>query len=104
MSSWSRLVRFIPKSGGSPLIGEPVDPSVDVGLANYQGEQVMVNVFSGKSILDAGERTSRTEEVEQLLSPLAESEVGTIRGIGLNVSSWQANDIAEGSTTPMRKK
>lgn len=80
-------MRFIPKSGASePVIGEPEDPTQDVGLASYNSEPIKVAVFSGKSILSPGERTGKTVEVDRLLSPLAEEEVGTIRCIGLNVS------------------
>ena len=79
------LVRFIPKSGNEPVIGEPQDPSQDVGLASYNSEPIKISVFSGKSVLSPGEKTGDTAEVSRLLSPLAEEEVGTIRCIGLNV-------------------
>jgi hypothetical protein len=87
MSSYSRLVRFLPKSSSTtPLIGEPVNAEQDVGLASYAGETIEVDVFSGSSILNPGEKTGKKEVVERLLSPLAQNEVGTIRCIGLNVS------------------
>jgi 2-keto-4-pentenoate hydratase/2-oxohepta-3-ene-1,7-dioic acid hydratase in catechol pathway len=87
MSTYSRLVRFQPTAASSsPLIGQPRDPKQDVGLASYAGEKIEVDVFSGKSILAPGEPTGETAVVETLLSPLAASEVGTIRCIGLNVS------------------
>ncbi len=79
------LVRFIPRSSSTPLLGEPTDPDVDVGLAAYAGEDVEVAVFSGSSVLKPGERTTRREMVERVLSPLTQDEVGTIRCIGLNV-------------------
>ncbi|KZT53795.1 putative mitochondrion protein [Calocera cornea HHB12733] len=82
--AWSRLVRFVPKSGSTPLLGEPVDPAQDVGLATYKGEEVKVAVYSGSSVLSPGEKTGQVEVVERLLSPLAQEEVGTIRCIGLN--------------------
>ncbi|KAI1059951.1 hypothetical protein LB506_009023 [Fusarium annulatum] len=79
------LVRFVPKSAPSSiLIGEPVQASLDVGLASREGKDISVNVFSGRSVLSPGSRTDRTESVERLLSPLAQEEVGTIRCIGLN--------------------
>lgn len=87
MASYARLIRFVPKSGGSPLIGEPVDAAVDVGLASFEGKNIEVNVFSGKSVLSPGEKTGKTETVDKVLSPLAQAEVGTIRCIGLNVSA-----------------
>ncbi|EWG50945.1 hypothetical protein FVEG_10061 [Fusarium verticillioides 7600] len=84
-SAFKRLVRFVPKSAPSSiLIGEPVQASLDVGLASREGKDITVNVFSGRSVLSPGSRTDRTESVERLLSPLAQDEVGTIRCIGLN--------------------
>jgi len=84
-SSWSRLVRFVPKSSPSKvLIGEPVNQTIDLGLASYAGDKIDVNVYDGSSVLDAGKETGKIEQVDRLLSPLSESEVGTIRCIGLN--------------------
>lgn len=80
-------MRFVPKSNLSKvLIGEPIDPKLDVGLALYQGREVAVHPFSGTSVLSPGQKTDATEIIERILSPLAQSEVGTIRCIGLNVS------------------
>jgi hypothetical protein len=86
MASFSRLVRFIPSSGGQPRLGEPLDQDQDVGLAMLKNEPVHVNIFSGSSILAPGSRTEKNEQVGKILSPLAAEEVGTIRCIGLNVS------------------
>jgi hypothetical protein len=81
------LVRFVPKGDDSKiLIGEPADSSVDVGAAVRKGEDVLVKVYSGKSVLDAGSPTGETAVIGRVLSPLARGEVGTIRCIGLNVS------------------
>lgn len=80
-------MRFVPKSNPAKvLIGEPVDPQLDVGLALYQGKDVAVHPFSGTSVLSPGQVTDATETISRILSPLAQSEVGTIRCIGLNVS------------------
>ncbi|CEJ56665.1 Putative Fumarylacetoacetate hydrolase family protein [Penicillium brasilianum] len=87
-STFSRLVRFVPKSNPAKvLIGEPVDPSLDVGLALYQGKEVAVRPFSGSSVLNPGQVTSSTETIERILSPLSQSEVGSIRCVGLNYVS-----------------
>ncbi|BGP36583.1 hypothetical protein JCM10449v2_000484 [Rhodotorula kratochvilovae] len=84
MSNWSRLVRFVPTSGSTPLIGEPTNPEQDVGLASFAGEPIEVETFTGSSVLNPGERTGKKETVKAVLSPLAQEEVGTIRCIGLN--------------------
>lgn len=79
-------MRFIPKSGNETYIGQPTDKEVDVGAAIRAGKDVEVDVYSGSSVLSPGRSTGKTEVIGKLLSPLAESEVGTIRCIGLNVS------------------
>ncbi|CAK7200459.1 hypothetical protein SEUCBS139899_003154 [Sporothrix eucalyptigena] len=82
---FKRLVRFVPKGNpAATLIGEPTDASVDVGLAIRQGQAVQVNVFAGASVLAPGAPTGAVETIDRVLSPLAQSEVGTIRCIGLN--------------------
>ncbi|KAJ5226190.1 hypothetical protein N7468_007415 [Penicillium chermesinum] len=87
-STFSRLVRFVPKSNPAKvLIGEPVDAQLDVGLALYQGKDVSVRPFSGSSVLNPGAATGATETIERVLSPLAQTEVGSIRCIGLNYAS-----------------
>ncbi|KAF8857963.1 hypothetical protein BDZ45DRAFT_622924 [Acephala macrosclerotiorum] len=82
--SFSRLVRFISKSGSETYIGQPTDKEVDVGAAIRAGKDVEVDVYSGSSVLSPGTSTGKTHVIGKLLSPLAESEVGTIRCIGLN--------------------
>lgn len=89
---WSRLVRYYPSGVANwdetyIKIGEPVDPDVDVGLAVFKGEKVLVNVFSGWNILDPGEPTGEQETIREVLSPLRQEDVGTIRCIGLNYIS-----------------
>lgn len=88
LTTTTGLVRFVPKSNPSKvLIGEPVDSHLDVELALYQGKEVSARAFSGSSVLNPGQVTGVTETVERVLSPLARSEVGSIRCIGLNVST-----------------
>ncbi|KAJ7450748.1 hypothetical protein FB451DRAFT_1285020 [Mycena latifolia] len=82
--AWKRLIRFIPRSGGQALIGQPTDGTQDVGLASREGKEIKAEVFDGSSVLQAGKPTGKIEVVERLLSPLAAHEVGTIRCVGLN--------------------
>ncbi|KAK1926854.1 putative mitochondrion protein [Papiliotrema laurentii] len=85
MSTYTRLVRFLPSSSsGAPLIGEPVDPNVDVGLALRDGKSVEVEVLSGSSVLEPGSRTGAKVAIGRLLSPISKAEIGTIRCVGLN--------------------
>ncbi|KAM5354982.1 hypothetical protein ACJ41O_001628 [Fusarium nematophilum] len=85
MSQFSRLVRFVPKSDPNKiLIGQPVSDEENIGAGLYKGDGIQVKVFSGTSVLNLGEKTGAVETIERVLSPLATSEVGTIRCIGLN--------------------
>jgi len=86
--SFSRLIRFIPASDTSTvLLGQPVDINQDIGLASRKGEDIEARVFSGTSALNPGTLTEKVEKVNRILSPLTQKEVGTIRCIGLNVST-----------------
>lgn len=85
-------MRFVPKSNPSRiLIGQPEKDDLDIGIAVRKGWDVVVDVFSGSSILAPGEQTGVKEIINRILSPLAQNEAGTIRCIGLNVSEslWQ---------------
>ncbi|CAM1505901.1 Fc.00g115380.m01.CDS01 [Cosmosporella sp. VM-42] len=85
LPEFTRLVRFTPRSEPSKvLIGQPVNNDLDVGMAILNGEDVVVGICTGASVLDPGELTERTETVDKILSPLTQAEVGTIRCIGLN--------------------
>ncbi|KAG7407066.1 Fumarylacetoacetate hydrolase domain-containing protein 2 [Fusarium oxysporum f. sp. rapae] len=84
-SLFKRLVRFAPRSNTSGiLIGQPVKDDIDVGLALRNDTDVQVQVFSGTSVLNPGQSTGKVEIIHKIFSPLAASEVGTIRCIGLN--------------------
>lgn len=81
------LVRFVPRGRQDIiLIGEPLDPNIDVGEEVRSGNDVKVKVFSGTTVLDFGSATGTIESIDRILSPLAMTEVGSIRCIGLNVS------------------
>lgn len=87
------LARFVSKSSKNILIGQPVNKTLDVGAATLAGKDIEVEVYSGSSVLSPGNPTGKTELVGRLLSPLAESEVGTIRCIGLNVSPALISEV-----------
>ncbi|EMT70410.1 homoprotocatechuate catabolism bifunctional isomerase/decarboxylase [Fusarium oxysporum II5] len=85
LTSFTRLIRFTAKNEPSKiLIGEPVSGSVDVGLVLRNGQDVWAYLFTGSSMLELGNKTGQKVQVDRLLSPLAQHEVGTIRCIGLN--------------------
>lgn len=85
------LVRFRPESDPASIqIGRPIDETLDVGVAVRAGLKVPVEVYSGTSVLTPGTPTKQTSFIGTLLSPLAASEVGTIRCIGLNYAQHAA--------------
>lgn len=103
---WKRLVRFVP-SGASDSdpnnvrIGEPVDADIDVGQALFDGKQVLVNLYSGSELVHSpGQPTGETASIGRLLSPISETQVGTIRCIGLNYISHAKEVGLEVPTLP----
>lgn len=82
------------------LIGEPSADVKDVGVALYKGQNVSATIFSGSSVLNAGSATGEKVEVDRVLSPLKQSEVGTIRCIGLNYGQHAAEGGFDIPTIP----
>jgi len=83
------------------LIGEPVNATLDVGLASFAGDEIQVNVFDGTSILSAGHPTGKQASVDKLLSLLTMEEVGAIRCIGLNYAKHAAEAKMEVPSVPI---
>lgn len=99
--TWKRLVRFTSLSNPDKvLIGQPVDESVDVGLATREGKEVEVDIWSGTSVLSPGESTGTTAVIDKVLSPLTQVEAGTVRCIGLNYKQHAAEAKMAEPTVP----
>lgn len=86
--SWTRLITFIAAEDHQTYSGQPLDDSLDVGLAYSRGERIEVRVLdpSTPSPLDRDARLSKdvVRTVKVLLPPLSSSQVGTIRALGAN--------------------
>lgn len=78
---WTRLVRYIGQDGETRL-GQPVDASIDVGLAVAAGQDVEVYIIDGD--LYTGLVSSRKDVIKKILSPVTREQVGIIRCLGLN--------------------
>jgi hypothetical protein len=63
-TSWKRVVRFRDVATLEELLGEPVDPRVDVGLAVSRGEPVEVFLIEG-DIFD-GRVTDRKAVIKEV--------------------------------------
>ncbi|ETN45123.1 uncharacterized protein HMPREF1541_10000 [Cyphellophora europaea CBS 101466] len=102
LRQWQRLVRFHPKSDPSKaVIGQPIDPKLDVGLAlRHNTQDIPVQLYSGTSVLAPGKPTGQTASIARLLSPVSQAEAGTIRCIGLNYRQHAAEVNLPLPTTP----
>lgn len=87
MVVWDRLIRFV-ATDGRRLRGEPIMPSESFDLGNTAEQtKLQAKVIAGDDIYDETGRTKVTDEivtVQQLLGPLAQSDVDILRCVGLN--------------------
>lgn len=84
---WTRYVRFASAPGSEDAeYGQPVDDSLDVGLALSQGKPVEVFPLTGRDLpCDGKVDRSTTKRIEHLLSPVSRSQLGgPIRCLGIN--------------------
>ncbi|KAH9947212.1 fumarylacetoacetate hydrolase [Amylocystis lapponica] len=66
-------------------IGEPVDPTLDVGLAFHRKEPIKAYEILGSALDPAAQVTTNVLTVKELLAPLDRSQVGGfVRCLGLN--------------------
>ncbi|KAF8076781.1 hypothetical protein FPV67DRAFT_1472650 [Lyophyllum atratum] len=89
-TQWTRLIRFVANETSRVHIGEPVDATLDVGLAAHQGKTIKAYEIVG-SALDAGAQvTKKILTVKSLLTPLSPEQVKVVRCLGLNYSDHAA--------------
>ncbi|PWN89079.1 hypothetical protein FA10DRAFT_267684 [Acaromyces ingoldii] len=84
---WTRYVRFSSTPGSEDAeYGQPVDDSLDVGLALSQGKPVEVFPLTGRDLpFDGKVDRSTTKRIGHLLSPVSRSQLGgPIRCLGIN--------------------
>lgn len=84
---WQRLIRF-ESTDGRVLYGEPILPSPDFDLGQVsEKDGLKAKIVKGDDLYDTSGKTKVSEEtatVKNLLGPLAQSDVPTVRCIGLN--------------------
>jgi len=81
---WSRLIRFVAAETSEIHIGEPVDATIDVGLALSERKTVKAHEIVGSALDPAAQVTNNILTVKQLLSPLSREQIGPVRCLGLN--------------------
>jgi len=91
MAAWTRLIRFKAVETGKIHLGQPVDPKLDVGIANLKQTPIVAYEIKGTSPLDPkAQVTNRKLTVSKLLAPLAREDIPIVRCIGLNYKDHAA--------------
>ncbi|KAM0755119.1 putative mitochondrion protein [Meredithblackwellia eburnea MCA 4105] len=102
MASWERLVRFVAKEDSKIHFGQAIDPEQDVGLAVEAGQDVKVHEVTGSSLPFEGTVDRNTTlTISELLSPLPEKDVGSIRCLGINFRKHVEEAGAKMPKTPV---
>ena len=96
-TNWTRLIRFTAAEDHRENFGQPVDETLDVGLAYTEGRAIrafVLDVSAGSAgpagalsvaLLDSGAPDrNNVKTVAKLLAPLSRTQVGTIRALGGN--------------------
>ena len=96
---WTRLIRFLPTDSSTPILGEPTDSSMDVGLAYAAKQPIKAYVLDGRVPWEVAKRTGEVKTVGRLLAPLSAEQCGTIRCIGLNYSDHAVGEVRLGSSS-----
>ncbi|KAK0230623.1 hypothetical protein IW262DRAFT_415822 [Armillaria fumosa] len=84
ITRWSRLIRFVAVETSRVHIGQPVNSTLDVGLAAYQGMLIKAYEILGSALDPSAQITSKILTVKELLTPLSGEDVKVVRCLGLN--------------------
>ncbi|KDQ28432.1 hypothetical protein PLEOSDRAFT_1093612 [Pleurotus ostreatus PC15] len=83
-TNWSRLIRFVAAETSRVHIGEPVDTTLDVGLAFHEGKVIKAYEIVGSALDPSSQVSGNVLTVKHLLSPLSNEEIKIVRCLGLN--------------------
>ncbi|KIY51630.1 fumarylacetoacetate hydrolase [Fistulina hepatica ATCC 64428] len=89
-TQWRRLIRFVAAETSRIHIGEPVDASLDVGLAFHEGKPIKAHEILGDVLNPTARVTSTVLTVKRLLAPISREEIKVVRCLGLNYSDHAA--------------
>ncbi|KAI6102571.1 hypothetical protein EDD16DRAFT_1888481 [Pisolithus croceorrhizus] len=89
-TQWTRLIRFVAAETSQVHIGQPVDSTLDVGLAAWNKQVIRAHEILGSALDPAAQLTNTVLTVKELLSPLSREEVKTVRCLGLNYTDHAA--------------
>ncbi|EST07073.1 Fumarylacetoacetase, C-terminal [Kalmanozyma brasiliensis GHG001] len=84
-TSWWRLIRFVAREDGQTYFGQPLDDTLDVGVAYANASPLIkANVLYAHPLSGPAPLSGVIKTVSTLLPPLLPSEVPTIRALGAN--------------------
>ncbi|KAI0068662.1 fumarylacetoacetate hydrolase [Artomyces pyxidatus] len=89
-TQWTRLIRFVAAETSQIHLGQPVDPTLDVGLAVRQHRTVKAFELVGSALDPAAQLSSNVLTVKSLLAPLAGEQIKIVRCLGLNYADHAA--------------
>ncbi|THH16922.1 hypothetical protein EW146_g3793 [Bondarzewia mesenterica] len=89
-TNWTRLVRFVATETSQVHIGEPVSPTLDVGLAISQRIPVKAYEIVGSALNPDSQVSSKVLTVKELLAPLSRDQIKVVRCLGLNYADHAA--------------
>ncbi|KAI6011827.1 hypothetical protein EDC04DRAFT_2958243 [Pisolithus marmoratus] len=89
-TQWTRFIRFVAAETAQVHVGQPVDPTLDIGLAAWSKQDIQAYEISGSALDPAAQLTSTILTVKELLCPLSREQVKTVRCLGLNYSDHAA--------------
>ncbi|SOV05271.1 related to 2-keto-4-pentenoate hydratase/2-oxohepta-3-ene-1,7-dioic acid hydratase (catechol pathway) [Ustilago sp. UG-2017a] len=84
-TSWWRLIRFIAREDGQTYFGQPLDDSLDVGVAYANSSPpIRANILYTHPLSGPAPLSGVIKTVSTLLPPLLPHEIPSIRALGAN--------------------
>jgi len=87
---WTRLIRFVAAETSQVHIGQPVDSTLDIGLAFQRKIPIRAYEIIGSTLDPSAQVSNTVLTVKELLAPLAREQVGLVRCLGLNYADHAA--------------
>ncbi|TFY72965.1 hypothetical protein EVG20_g3 [Dentipellis fragilis] len=100
-TQWTRLIRFVAAETSLVHIGEPVDASLDIGLAFQQRKPIKAYEILGSAFDPASQVSKNLLTVKELLAPLSRDQIPLVRCLGLNYADHAAEAKLQKPAAPV---
>ncbi|KAA1466467.1 hypothetical protein DENSPDRAFT_811490 [Dentipellis sp. KUC8613] len=100
-TQWTRLIRFVAAETSLVHIGEPVDASLDIGLAFQQRKPIKAYEILGSAFDPASQVSKNVLTVKELLAPLSRDQIPLVRCLGLNYADHAAEAKLQKPAAPV---